>query len=169
VTPPEYLSLTPKPAYLFLSRLTPTELDSITQANNRTYRFLSHGIETRKAYRRVCRSYDSLKARFDSLFRNIDSLTEAEFAEIQTTDSVLADYILDRENGSPEEMLTWSSLLCEVYPHVSRRVVISKPFDFEEVTVMRHKYFNTDTLTFKQIYFDILKRMVELNNIEKFD
>jgi len=157
--------IAPKPTYKFLVGLPLIRIDSITEANNVTYKFLSHGIETRKHYRRVCSHIDSLKARFDSVFQNTDSLTEAEFAKIQSTDSLLACYIQDRANGSPEEMLMWSKMLCEIYPHVIKKVAYSKPIDFEEVTAMRRVYFMPDPRIFKKIYSDILERMVELNDI----
>lgn len=163
----EFKPLTPRPTYLFLNGLSKTEIDSITQANNVTYRFLSHGIETRKAYRLACDSIDNLRTRYENLSQEPDSIFQEKFTEIQTSDSILANYIWDHANGSPEEMLMWSCLLCEVYPHVTRRAVMSKPIDFEEITRKRLEYF-ADTLTFKQIYTDILARMVELNDTPQF-
>jgi len=161
--------LAPKPTYLFLYGLSQIQLDSITNLNNRSYRFLSHGVETIKAYRHAADSIDSLTSRYDSLFHGIDSISADDFAKIQSTDSVLARYIKDQAMGYPEQMLMWSELLCEVYPHVTRKVMKHKPIDFDEVAEKRREYFLSKSFIFKDIYCDILTRMVTINGTHDFD
>lgn len=157
-----------KPTYLFLNGLTKLQRDSITQENNKSYQFLSHGVETRKAYRHIIDSINHLTSRYDSIYHEVDSISADEFAKILSADSVFASYIEDRAMGYPEQMLIWSKLLCEVYPHVTQKVMRFKSIDFDEVTEMRREYFLTDTLTFKQIYKNILVRMVNLNGTPSF-
>lgn len=161
--------LKPKPTYFFLIGLTQKQQDSITDANNRSNRFLTHGIATRQAYRTLCDSIDSLSSRCDSLFQGVESLSADEFVKIQTADPELARYIEDSIGGFPEQTLMWTNLLSQVYPHVSNKVLPIGLYDFEEVAAKRREYFNPDELPFLQIYRKIISRIISLNGKPDFD
>ncbi len=161
--------LQPKSTYLFLKGLSQLQRDSITNLNNRSHRFLSHGIETRRVYHAITDSIDWLASRYDSLYSDVDSISSEEFAGIQAADSIFARYIIDRANGFPEQMLLWSRLLCEIYPHVVSKVDTLRPIDFDEVAEKRREYLKGDTLTFKQMYLATLARMRHLNGTLEFN